>query len=157
MKKLYKFLLLVTVCLFVFTGCSFNSTQVASTLNTPDKIVVYGNGKQMNFFKKDKGFERVFELAKNRIPWHLGAVKLVLSNQEINNIRNNGPAVKLVYNKLQQTKIDNGRDGSIQYKGIIFLTDERWKNIAFLEKDNNSLSPIELYESMNDLVNSLIK
>lgn len=152
-------IIMVVAIVFAFGGCESKSISSVS-LNPPDKINIYADGKQKQITKSgDKYdqaiFDRVNFLVNIRIPKELATVKSETSENDIREAK--GYAVEFVYDKPQRLTISNGNKKQVQFTEIILPLSERWQNIAFVKIKDNLYTPIGLNENLDYLVKASAK
>lgn len=144
--------------IFVFPGC-MNKRNLNSSLNAPNKINMYVNGKQKQITKSgDKYdqtlFNKINVLVNIRMPQELATAKFAVSENDIKDVK--GYAVELVYDKPQTLNMNNGNK-QMQFTEIIFPLSEKWENIAFVKTKENFYTPVGLNENLDYLVKSSVK
>ncbi len=57
----------IFLCFLFLVGCSNKNDENTSTINTPDKIIVYKDGNQEEIEKSNHNFNKIAELTNDRI------------------------------------------------------------------------------------------
>lgn len=159
-------LILLMVLVFVLSGCtqkysssSDTQDQFSGKLNIPDKIIIYAEGKQKQITKNSDKFEQVLfdrinQLVEIRIPKHFSTARCEISDADLKEVHSY--AVEFVYNKPQNTTINNGKAEKIEFTEILFPLSKKWENITFIKQKDNYAIPVGLHENLDYLVKASI-
>lgn len=147
---------IIIVIVFTFAGCT-NKKAISVSLNTPDKINMYADGKQNQITKNgsdyDKTiFDRINLLVNVRMPKDFSAMEGGISDNDIKDFK--GYAVEFVYDKVQTTTIDNRK---VKFNEIIFPLGEKWHNTAFIKTTDNFYNGVGIKEDLDYLVKAAVK
>ncbi len=154
--KIKNLILTVIIIIVVFAVCAKKNTTSVS-LNTPDKINMYADGKQKQVTKSgsdyDKTlFNRVIALVNIRMPQNFSAMKSEISEKDIKEFK--GYAVEFVYDKMQTTTIDNKE---VKFNEVIFPLGERWQYTAFIKIKDNFYTGVGINANLDYLVKAEVK
>jgi hypothetical protein len=143
--------IMLFVIIFAFLSCKSKNISSIS-LNQPDKINMYVNGKQKQITKNGSEydqtlFQRINVLVNIRIPQEFSTMKVEISDNDIKEFK--GYAVEFVYNKIQTIAIDNKK---VQFTEVVFPLSEKWQNTAFIKTKDNSYMGVGLKENLDYLV-----
>lgn len=157
-KKLLS-VVMIFILILTFSGCK-NKSASSISLNTPDKINMYVDGKQKQITKSgDKYdqalFDRINALISIRMPQEFSTMEGAISENDIKEAK--GYSVEFVYDKAQTVTINNGNKEKVQFLEIIFPLSEKWQNIAFIKTKDNFYSPVGLKENLDYLVKASMK
>lgn len=57
----------IFLCFLFLVGCSNENDKNTSTINTPDKIIVYREGNQKEIEKENPNFNKIVKITNDRI------------------------------------------------------------------------------------------
>lgn len=156
--KLKDFILTISiiVIIFAFAGCA-NKNATSISLNAPDKINMYADGKQKQVTKNgsdyDKTlFDKVTFLVNVRIPQNFSVMKGEISDKDMKDFK--GYAVEFIYDKVQTTTIDNKE---VKFSEVIFPLGEKWQNTAFIKTTDNFYEGVGIKGNLDYLVKTSVK
>lgn len=149
-------IILLLVMIFSLSGCR---EKFSSSLNTPDKINIYTEGKQKQITKNGDEFEqilfdRITELVNIKVPKDWSAIKSTISDNDLKEVK--AHAVEFIYNKPQSTTINYGKKEKIEFTEVVFPLSEKWENTAFIKKEDNTYVPVGVRENLDYLVKDSI-
>jgi hypothetical protein len=156
--KLKNLILTISVIVIVlaFAGCA-NKKATSISLNAPDKINMYADGKQKQVAKKGSDYEktlfdRVTFLVNVRMPQSFSAMKGEISDKDIKDFK--GYAVEFIYDKVQTTTIDNKE---VKFSEVVFPLGEKLQNTAFIKTTDNFYVGVGIKENLDYLVKTSVK
>lgn len=131
--------IMIILMIFALVGCKNKNTSSVS-LNPPDKINLYVDGKQRQVTKNvDKFdqtlFDRINVLINIRMPQQFFAMLGITSENDIKEAK--GTSVEFVYDKAQTVAIDNNK---VQFTEIFFPLGDKWQNEAFIMENGKLLN-----------------
>lgn len=148
--------IIIVGIVFTFSNCA-NKNVTSISLNIPDKINMYADGKQKQITKSGSEFDktllnRVTDLVNVRMPQNFSAMKSEISDTDIKEFKEY--AVEFLYDKVQTTTVDNRE---VKFYEVVFPLGERWQNTALIKTTNNIYEGVGIKEDLNYLVKAAIK
>lgn len=99
----------IFLCFLFLVGCSNKNDENTSTINTPDKIIVYKDGNQEEIEKSNSNFNKIAELTNDRIDKkNISVVKDGVDiDKFVKESMKNNLGIEFVYDEEQKMDIRN--------------------------------------------------
>lgn len=165
--KFEKIFILGFLCIAILL-CGCNSKKTSNLIKTPDKIIVYKDGKDYIIDKNDKDFNKIVELTNKRIVLKdLTIVKDIIDDNNIAEYKKEPLCIEFIYNQEQAIDVDTWKPTSIKYHKLFFVlvdkefgTEENSIIYTFQYGDVNSYidssrGPIKSPSDLIKLINSM--
>lgn len=129
--KLKKISIFVILCMTILL-CGCNSKKTTNLIKTPDKIIIYKDGKEYAIDKNDKDFNKIVELTNKRIDIsNLAICKDIINDDYVNQYKKKLLAIEFLYNQEQNFDINTEQFNPIKYYKLFFI---------LIDKDPDSAS-----------------
>jgi hypothetical protein len=133
----------IFLCFLFLVGCSNENDKNTSTINTPDKIIVYKEGNQKEIEKENPNFNKIVELTNDRIDKK--NISVVKDGVDIDTFvkesMKNNLGIEFVYDEEQKMDISN-KEGfqPINYYRLYFnlKSDREYENECFQYGDKDA-------------------
>lgn len=145
--------IMIILMIFTLVGCK-NKKIPSVSLNSPDEINLYVDGKQKQVTKDgDKFdqtlFDRINALINIRMPQQFDAILGIITDNDIKEAKKN--SVEFVYDKSQTVEIDNNK---VKFTEIFFPLSDKWQNEAFILEKGKILNVVGIEENLDYFVKS---
>ncbi|WP_315111202.1 hypothetical protein [Clostridium intestinale] len=152
----------IFLCFLFLVGCSNKNDENTSTINTPDKIIVYKDGNQEEIEKSNPNFNKIAELTNDRIDKKNISVTKdgVDIDKFVKESMKNNLGIEFVYDEEQKMDISNNEGFQpINYYRLYFniKSDKAYESECFQygDKDayvDSSRGPLKPSEDILNIV-----
>lgn len=157
--KFKKVFILSIFCMTILL-CAYNFIKPTNTFKTPDKIIVYKDGKDYTLDKNDKDFNKIVELTNKRIDSKkFEKITDIVNEEYINYSKKDLLSLEFIYNEEQVNYsklfflIKSKEAGTEQGSPIYGYQYGNSKN-SYNIKNNSSVGPIGSPEDLVKLIHS---